>query len=42
MTEPLAVVFTQRASREVAEIADWWAEHRPAAPDLFANELAKM
>jgi hypothetical protein len=38
----LRVVFEARAAREVAEIDEWWREHRPAAPDLFARELQRV
>ena len=28
-----------RARRQIHVIDDWWRQHRPAAPDLFASEL---
>jgi hypothetical protein len=42
MTEPLAIVFQQRAIREVEDIDPWWRQNRPAAPDLFRAELELM
>jgi plasmid stabilization system protein ParE len=40
MTQPHAVVFQHRATSETETINQWWRENRPAAPDLFATELA--
>jgi hypothetical protein len=31
---------TGRAKREIARAALWWSKNRPAAPDLFLDELA--
>ena len=36
----LPVRTTPRADTEIRHIDVWWAEHRPAAPDLFLDELA--
>jgi plasmid stabilization system protein ParE len=36
-----SVVFTSEASKHVAVIDDWWRKHRPAAPDLFTQELSQ-
>jgi plasmid stabilization system protein ParE len=33
------VVFSRAAADQAAVIADWWTEHRRAAPDLFLSEL---
>lgn len=44
MTEPeaLPVLIEALAAREIADIDAWWRENRDAAPDLFAEELAKL
>jgi len=34
------VVLAARAKRHVDAIDRWWREYRPAAPDLFRQELA--
>lgn len=34
------VITTPAADRHLAEIARWWRENRPAAPDLFLKEFA--
>jgi plasmid stabilization system protein ParE len=33
------IVFVEDALDHVDTIDRWWREHRPSAPDLFANEL---
>jgi plasmid stabilization system protein ParE len=30
-----------RAQAQIEQASDWWFEHRPAAPDLFDEELAR-
>ncbi len=37
----MKLVFTPDAERQVNEKNSWWREHRPAARDLFARELAE-
>lgn len=37
----MKVAFTPEADRQATELDRWWREHRPAAPDLFARELAE-
>lgn len=39
MTERLAFAFTPRARAHAVGIEHWWRAHRPAAPDLFQQEL---
>lgn len=39
MIEALAIVFERRAIREAEACDEWWRSNRPAAPDLFVNEL---
>jgi plasmid stabilization system protein ParE len=34
-----AVRFARRALRDVDRIDMWWRDNRPAAPDLFSEEL---
>ena len=34
-----SVVVTDAASRQIRAVGDWWRENRPAAPELFADEL---
>ncbi|MBI2933720.1 MAG: type II toxin-antitoxin system RelE/ParE family toxin [Planctomycetes bacterium] len=34
------VVVTPEAARQVRTINGWWRRERPAAPDLFAQEVA--
>src|SRR5262245_9982576 len=36
----MPVRITPEADRQIAAIHAWWIENRPAAPDLFAEELA--
>lgn len=38
---PIAVVTSAEADENIRKIDRWWREHRRAAPDLFANELAE-
>jgi len=42
MSEPLAVVFQRRATREIEAVDEWWRANRPAAADLFLTELERM
>ena len=35
----LPVQTTPEADAQIREIDDWWQKNRPAAPDLFLNEL---
>jgi plasmid stabilization system protein ParE len=37
----MKLVFTPDAERQATEMDSWWREHRPAARDLFARELAE-
>ena len=37
----LPVRTTPEADAQIGEIDDWWRRNRPAAPDLFLDELAK-
>ncbi len=37
----MKLVFTPEAERQATEMDSWWREHRPAARDLFARELAE-
>jgi plasmid stabilization system protein ParE len=39
LSEPFAVSFTPRASREVAEAKRWWRANRTKAPDALEEEL---
>jgi len=36
----MQVLIVPEADEQIREINDWWRENRPAAPDLFAEELA--
>lgn len=36
----LRIGLARRAAGQVREIDAWWREHRPAAANLFAEELA--
>jgi len=36
----LPVRITPEADAQISEIDEWWRNNRPAAPDLFLNELA--
>jgi plasmid stabilization system protein ParE len=36
----MKIVFTPEGDRQTSEKERWWREHRPASPDLFADELA--
>lgn len=35
------VVIVDAAEEQLAEIDEWWREHRPAAPTLVVDELAR-
>ena len=37
----LSVFTTPEADAQIGSIDDWWRANRPAAPDLFAEELAQ-
>jgi len=37
----LSVQTTPRAEAQIREIDEWWRTNRPAAPDLFLNELTE-
>lgn len=39
MSEPLDVVFTRRAERQIEAIESWWEVNRRASPLLFKREL---
>ncbi len=39
MAAGYTVIIAPEAAAEVAAIASWWNEHRPAAPRLFQIEL---
>lgn len=36
------VIFSPEAEADVLAADGWWREHRPAAPDLFADEVAAL
>ena len=36
----LPVITTPEADAHIRAIGDWWRSNRPAAPDLFTEELA--
>jgi plasmid stabilization system protein ParE len=36
------LVFSREAEQDVERTDAWWREHRPDAPRLFAEELAKV
>ena len=36
----LPVITTPEADTQIRAIGDWWRNNRPAAPDLFSEELA--
>jgi plasmid stabilization system protein ParE len=38
----LTVVFGRRAARDVERIDAWWRANRPAAPQLFVEDLERM
>ncbi len=37
----MKLVFTPEAERQATEMDSWWREHRSAARDLFAQQLAE-
>lgn len=41
MSEPLPVRIVSSAARSIAEVAAWWAENRPIAPDTFVDDLER-
>ena len=36
----MTTIITQTAREQIDEVDAWWLKNRPAAPDLFADELA--
>lgn len=38
----MKIVFTPEGDRQATEKERWWREHRPASPDLFADELSDL
>jgi len=38
----LRIVFDPDAQAEASTIDHWWRENRPAAPNLFRDELERM
>lgn len=38
----MKIVFSKRADRDVDRIDAWWRKNRPAAPDLFEQELGEV
>ena len=41
MSRRLRIAFHARAEADAAKIEAWWKVNRPAAPDLFLNELER-
>lgn len=39
MSDPRAIILAPRAARAIEKASAWWAEHRPAAPQAFKEEL---
>jgi plasmid stabilization system protein ParE len=37
----IPVVSSPEADEDIRRIDSWWREQRPAAPDLFVNELSE-
>ncbi|MCA9596055.1 MAG: hypothetical protein KC776_22225 [Myxococcales bacterium] len=38
----MKVIFSERAELEAEELDTWWRENRPAAPDMFVDELDRL
>lgn len=38
---PLVIKISARAAREVKEAAEWWQEHRPAAPGAIGKDFGE-
>jgi plasmid stabilization system protein ParE len=36
----ITIFISETAREQIAEVEAWWVENRPAAPDLFTDELA--
>lgn len=41
MSAPLPVRIVSSAARSIAEVAAWWTENRPKAPDAFVDDLER-
>ena len=41
MSEALPVRIVSSAARSIAEVAAWWPENRPKAPDAFVDDLER-
>lgn len=39
--QPLRVVLTRRAERQLELALDWWRSNRAASPDLLLNEVTR-
>ena len=39
---PRQLIVTPRAEAQIQAINAWWRENRPAAPDLFFDELSEV
>lgn len=42
MSDALTIAFTPRATKQTRRALAWWRENRPAAPDLFEQELRNV
>ena len=42
MTAPLAIKVSSRASAQIEEVAEWWAENRPSAPGAVRHDVAEI
>lgn len=42
MSEALRIRISPQALAQIEEAADWWAQHRPAAPGAIRQDIAEM
>jgi plasmid stabilization system protein ParE len=41
LSNPRAIILAPRAARDLEKASAWWADHRPAVPHAFKEELER-
>ena len=42
MTAALAIKVSSRASAQIDEVAEWWADNRPSAPGAVRHDVSEV
>jgi plasmid stabilization system protein ParE len=42
LTAPLAIKVSSRASAQIDEVAEWWADNRPSAPAAVRHDVSEI